>query len=49
MENVWSHISLCAGYITGSIYYDPALLKSDFPGEKIDDGRVIAVKIHARK
>ena len=46
--NTWARylIQQFTGFVTGAIYNDKALRKSDFPGEKFFDGRVIVIKTH---
>ena len=46
--NTWVRylIQHFTGFVTGAIYNDKALRKSDFPGEKFFDGRVIVIKTH---
>ena len=46
--NTWLRylIQQASGLMTGSVYQDQTLLKNGFPGEGIQDGRVIVVKTH---
>ena len=46
--NTWARylIQQFTGFVTGAIYNDKALRKTDFPGEKFFDGRVIVIKTH---
>ena len=48
--NTWARflIQQVSGYATGCIYNDNNLKNSDFPGEGIQDGRVIAIKTHQK-
>ena len=48
--NTWTRflIQQVSGYATGCIYNDNNLKNSDFPGEGIQDGRVIAIKTHQK-
>ena len=46
--NTWARylIQQFTVFVTGAIYNDKALRKSDFPGEKFFDGRVTVIKTH---
>lgn len=49
--NTWARflVQQVTGYATGAVYNDQKLHHSDFPGEGIFDGRVIAIKTHCHR